>query len=128
MRNLNAPAFVHWRRTGPDVIAIFGSNGDDREGAFLIPQATTFAGYRAHTTLAIIASAGEGWDHVSVSGKNRTPNWGEMALVHRLFFEKDEIALQYMVPSDKHINVHPHVLHLWRPWNTPITLPPTFLV
>lgn len=128
MRDLNAPAFVSWRQTGPDVIAIFGSNGGPREGAFYIPKATRFAGYQCHIDLGVIACADEGWDHVSVSGKNRTPNWGEMAMIHRIFFRPEEVALQYMVPKDQHINVHPHVLHLWRPWDTTIVMPPAHLV
>ena len=128
MRNLNAPAFMNWRQTGPDIVSIFGTNGGATEGAFYIPKSTKFADYQCHMDLGVIAVAGEGWDHVSVSGKNRTPNWGEMAMIHRIFFLPEEIALQYMVPSDKHINVHPHVLHLWRPWDTEIKLPPAHMV
>lgn len=128
MKDLSVPPFHMWRQRGPDVIAIFGSNGGPREGAFYLPAGTSFDGYRAHCNLGVIASAGDGWDHVSVSGKNRTPNWGEMMLIHRIFFEPDEITLQYCVPKSDHVNNHPNVLHLWRPWETPIVLPPVEFV
>jgi hypothetical protein len=45
--------------------------------------------------MAVIASYGLEWDHVSVSRKNRVPNWAEMEHVKRLFFADDEVAVQY---------------------------------
>ena len=68
------------------------------------------------------------WDHVSVSRKNRVPNWAEMSHVHRLFFRDDEVAMQLHVPISQHINCHPFVLHLWRPHEGAIPLPPAFMV
>jgi hypothetical protein len=65
--------------------------------------------------LAIIASNGMGWDHVSVSRADRCPTWDEMELVKRLFFKDDECAMQLHVPPSDHINCHPNCLHLWRP-------------
>lgn len=128
MKDLNLPPFPNWRRYDPEVITIFGSYGNDHEGAFYIPKGTRFDGYESFCDLAIIASAGEGWDHVSVSGKNRCPNWPEMMLIHRIFFRPDEITLQYCMPKTNHISIHPNVLHLWRPWDTPIVVPPTSFV
>lgn len=124
MKNLNFPPFPNWRDTSPEVVTIFGSTGNEREGAFYLPKGTRFDGYQAHMDLGVIASAGEGWDHVSVSGKNRTPNWNEMMLIHRIFFMEYEITMQFCVPKGEHINIHPNVLHLWRSWDQPFTLPP----
>jgi hypothetical protein len=76
----------------------------------------------------IIASNEDGWDHVSVSLENRIPTWEEMEMVKRLFFKPHEIAVQFHVPPKDHINVHPHVLHLWRPQREKIPLPPTWMV
>jgi hypothetical protein len=78
--------------------------------------------------LRIQASCEEGWDHVSVSRKNRPPNWGEMSFIHRLFFVDGETAMQLHVPRDNHVNIHPHCLHLWRPQKEQIPLPPKELV
>jgi hypothetical protein len=76
-------------------------------GAFVVPCGKTF--------LRILAAAGGGWDHVSVSVEDRCPTWAEMSFVHRAFFTPDEVAMQLHVPEKNHINNHPFVLHIWRP-------------
>jgi hypothetical protein len=80
--------------------------------------------------LCVIASAGAGWDHISVSTPFRCPTWEEMELVAKLCFEADEVAVQYHVPLKDHINKHPYTLHWWRPRSKlkPIPLPPKNLV
>ena len=101
----------------------YGWDGDQTCGAFALPSVIDRA------PLRVIASAAEGWDHVSVSRANRCPNWPEMEQVKRAFFRDDETAMQLHVPTADHINVHPHTLHLWRPNNgTVIPLPPKVMV
>jgi hypothetical protein len=78
--------------------------------------------------LRVVASDGLGWDHVSVSRKNRTPNWAEMEFIKRRFFADNETAMQLHVPPAQHISVHPHCLHLWRPQAGVIPLPPDYMV
>lgn len=78
--------------------------------------------------LSIIASNGDGWDHVSVSLPSRTPTWEEMAFVKQAFFKDDETAMQLHVPPRDHINLHKHCLHLWRPHKLEIPLPPVIFV
>jgi hypothetical protein len=56
----------------------------------------------------------DGWEHVSVSTKKRCPNWDEMCFVKDLFWEEEELVIQYHVPKSDHINNHPYVLHMWR--------------
>ena len=87
-----------------------GWAGDGDCGSFVIPSPIDRA------PLMVIASNDAGWDHVSVSRKNRCPNWAEMEHVARLFFRDDEAAMQLHVPAQEHINIHPNVLHWWRPW------------
>jgi len=65
-----------------------------------------------------------GWDHVSVSRTSRCPNWPEMEFVKRKFFEDNETAMQLHVAIADHINMHPYTLHLWRPHNAEIPMPP----
>ena len=79
-------------------------------------------------SLLVVVSYGAGWDHVSVSLPNRTPNWREMEHVKRLFFRDDEWAMQLHAPPAEHISVHPHCLHMWRPQDREIPLPPDFMV
>ena len=104
----------------PDILQQFGSYGDETCGAFVIPSPAT------GTTLNVLASSdpGSGWDHVSVSVPNRTPNWKEMSLIHRLFFNEDETVWQYHVNAAEHINVHPNCLHLWRKHKFEMPMPP----
>jgi hypothetical protein len=78
--------------------------------------------------LHIIASWGGGWDHVSVSLHDRCPTWDEMERVKRAFFLDGETAMQLHVPVKDHINVHPYCLHLWRPHEGSIPLPPKWMV
>jgi hypothetical protein len=80
------------------------------------------------TEIHIIATTGDGWDHVSVSCQLRTPTWDEMEQVKRLFFKLHETAMQLHVPPHEHVNCHPHTLHLWRPIDVVIPRPPEHMV
>lgn len=107
-----------------EVLQRFGTYGDKDGGCFEVECKKNGSKIK----LAIIASRGEGWDHVSVSLHNRAPTWEEMELVKRLFFEENELAIQYHMPPSKHINIHPDCLHIWRPHFEEIPTPPTYLV
>ena len=119
MKNLT---FLNMYRDRESALAIYGDTGDHTCGAFVIPSPIDKA------PLRIIASSGEGWDHVSVSRANRPPNWAEMEHVKRLFFKDHEEAMQLHVPVSDHINCHPHCLHLWRPQQERIPRPPGWMV
>jgi len=69
-----------------------------------------------------------GWEHVSVSLAYRAPNWTEMAFVKDLFWEPEECVLQFHPPRSLYINAHPFCLHLWRPLNFSVPLPPPELL
>jgi hypothetical protein len=97
-----------------------GWDGDETCGAFVIAAGSM--------KLAVIASSGEGWDHVSVSAANRCPSWLEMEHIKRMFFKDDEVAFQLHMPPRDHISLHPHCLHIWRPQGHSIPLPPPTMV
>jgi|WetSurMetagenome_2_1015567.scaffolds.fasta_scaffold457516_2 hypothetical protein len=78
--------------------------------------------------LRIVFSWGLDWDHVSISLKYRCPKWNEMCWVKDVFFYKNETVIQYHPPEDVYVNNHEYVLHLWKPQNIKIPMPPTFLV
>lgn len=63
--------------------------------------------YKLHA-VAIIASWGGGWEHVSVSLNNRCPTWEEMCMVKDIFWGEDECVIQFHPP--KSANQHPSVL------------------
>jgi hypothetical protein len=54
------------------------------------------------------------WEHVSVSCANRCPNWQEMDLVKRLFWDDDETVIQFHPRRDEYVNTHEFTLHLWK--------------
>jgi len=119
MRNL---MLLEKYRSRPHEIDIYGCHGDSTCGCFLVPSPIDAA------KLAVVASAGGGWDHVSASRANRCPNWPEMEHVKRLFFKDDEAVMQLHVPAAEHINYHPYTLHLWRPQAVEIPRPPGWMV
>jgi len=92
----------------------------DEGGCFLIE--------RPEGNLLIIASSGMEWDHVSVSLEDRCPTWEEMELVKRMFFYPDEVCYQLHVAEEEHISCMPNCLHIWRPQNEKIPIPPPILV
>jgi hypothetical protein len=97
---------------------------DAHNGAFRLIAAPT------HATLYVIASDSGAWDHVSVlvAGEGRCPLWSEMAWVKDQFFEPGEAVMQLHPPLDQYVNNHAFCLHLWRPQNAPIPLPPPLMV
>lgn len=87
---------------------------------------------RGRTILKIVASEDLGWEHVSVhcisDGKQRTPTWSEMCLVKDLFWDEYDCVVQYHPPKDDYVNMHKHTLHLWKPSNQTLPVPPKVLV
>jgi len=73
----------------------------------------------------IMASDQLGWEHVSVSiDKPRCPSWDEMCRIKELFWDDTDTVLQYHPSKDQYVNNHPFVLHLWRPTDQAIPVPP----
>lgn len=103
---------------------VAGHRTNGNNGHFMIDCPAT------RTILAVIASDGAGWEHVSVHvhGVARCPNWTEMGWVKDLFWEREEAVMQLHPPESQYRNIHPYVLHLWRPLLIEIPLPPLMLV
>ena len=78
--------------------------------------------------LRVIASWGDGWDHVSVSLQNRCPLWDEMQFIKQCFFEDEEAVMQLHPRKSDYVNFHPYCLHLWKPQSAVIPVPPTWMV
>lgn len=113
---------------------ILGSTSEDgNNGAFLLESP------EPGWLLAIIASDGSDWEHVSIHAyrvssrerdgtKVRTPNWKEMVYVKDVFWDEEDIVMQLHPKKSEYVNCHPHTLHLWRPTNQMIPTPPAELV
>jgi len=82
-----------------------------------------------------IVSDGGGWEHVSVSVSStskrrkfgRLPSWNEMCWVKDLFWDKSECVIQYHPPESDYVDNAP-VLHLWKPLNAELPMPPKLYV
>ena len=97
------------------------TDADGNNGAFSIP-------IRQGIVACCIVSDGSGlegtnlepWEHVSVHiedrhlGKSRVPTWDEMCKIKDYFWNDDEVVVQYHPAKENYVNLHPHVLHLWR--------------
>jgi hypothetical protein len=102
------------------VIPQFGP-GDATNGVFRVPL--------KHNQIVMVqASNGMGWEHVSVSRRDRTPTWDEMCQVKALFWDDEDCVVQYHPPKSEYINNHPHCLHLWRPMEGILPRPPKIMV
>lgn len=76
----------------------------------------------------VIASDGAGWEHVSVSRKDRCPTWEEMCQIKDMFWDEDDCVVQYHPPKEDWVNNHPNCLHLWRPIGVEFPRPPSIMV
>ena len=108
----NAPWFhlERYRLTG------MGEPGT-RHGAFRIPCGN-------NNFLHVIVSDGPDWEHVSATTPFRCPTWAEMCRLKDLFWAENEVVMQLHPPKSDYVNLHPYCLHLWRPINDTIPLPP----
>lgn len=78
--------------------------------------------------LRCMISDGEGWEHVSVSLRHRTPTWDEMCFVKSQFWDDEECVMQLHPRKSEYVNWHPYCLHLWRPLSSAIPEPPSIFV
>jgi hypothetical protein len=92
-------------------------------GVFLLP------GPERHK-LYVIASDEMGWEHCSVSlaAKARIPLWSEMVYVKDLFWQEDEVVVQYHPAKADYINFQGSTLHLWKPIGSELPRPPHWMV
>ena len=94
---------------------------DGNNGAFIV--------FLAHgQRVMVIAADGLGWEHVSVSRRDRCPTWEEMCQIKALFWDREDCVVQYHPPESDYVNNHPYCLHLWREVGKEFNRPPSFLV
>lgn len=122
MKNLNN--INNFRR-----VDLYGDGfiGDEYNGAFMIDK------YKDGEFYLVVASNGEGWDHISVSlhrknGANikRCPSFQEMQMVKEKIFGEEEVVFQLHPREEDYINTHPYCLHLWKPNNCSMIVPPLY--
>lgn len=78
--------------------------------------------------LGVIASNELGWEHVSVSRRNRCPNWVEMCFIKDLFWDSEDCVIQYHPPKSQYVNNCQNCLHMWRKIGFEFPIPKSILV
>lgn len=84
--------------------------------------------------LLIMASEGDGWEHVSVhaqdvvAGRSFTPTWAEMCAVKDAFWDAEDLVIQYHPRKSEYRDFHKFTLHLWRPIGVELPRPDPDLV
>lgn len=78
--------------------------------------------------LNFIFSYQMGWEHLSVSMPNKTPSWDQMCMMKNIFWNEDEACAEYHPKKEDYVNNHKHCLHIWKPTNEVLPLPPSILV
>lgn len=69
------------------------------------------------------------WDHVSVSiAKGYTPTWMEMCFVKDLFWDSEDVIVQFHPKKSEYVNFAMNCLHLWRWTKGEFPTPPPILV
>lgn len=96
-------------------------------GMFLVSSPTG-----TERKLMVIASDGLGWEHVSVHATKKnspilTPYWDEMNYIKELFWDDDDVVIQYHPRKKDYVN-YADCLHLWRPIGVELPTPPKALV
>lgn len=126
----------------PSELKQFKHAGDKEhvDGHYRIPHP-----WIQHYHFLIVASSNFGWEHVSVSivtfmdkhkkkkllapaMVDRCPTWEEMCFIKATFWNEDEAVVQFHPPESDYVNLHPHCLHLWKPTEFTLALPPSILV
>lgn len=70
-----------------------------------------------HHHVRVMASDGMGWQHVSVSlagNPHTAPRWSVMCAVKDLFWEPEDVVVQFHPRASEYVSHHPGCLHLWR--------------
>lgn len=78
--------------------------------------------------LNFIFSCQMGWEHLSVSMPNKTPNWEQMCMMKDIFWGEDECCVEYHPRNEDYVNNHEHCLHIWKPTEEHLPTPPSILV
>lgn len=104
-----------------------GSKPGDRFGTFYLAGPN-------NTLLKVVLCCGipeSPWEHAIVSPYliPRYPKWDEMEFVKGLFFDDKETVIQFHAKKSKEgISFgEPYCLHLWRPINQEMLLPPQLM-
>ena len=76
-------------------------------------------------------SWGAGWEHCSVSITDRyerCPDWEQMCFIKDTFWNENECCVQYHPAKKDYVNNHKYCLHIWKPIEQELPMPPSIMV
>lgn len=81
----------------------YGANGQFLVKSIKFPRA-----------ILVQISDGGGWEHLSAAFQDRCPTWEEMSALKEMFWDSNDLVVQYHPIKSEYVNNHPYCLHLWR--------------
>lgn len=98
-------------------------------GVKLLKKADDGIAFKWRNEWHVIVSNGAGWEHASISNRDgkTLASWEVMRDLKRLIWNEDEVAIQ-IHPAEANYVDNFEVLHLWRPINGDVPLPPVELI
>ena len=75
-----------------------------------------------------VAPGYQGWEHASVSRGDRCPTWEEMCFVKDLFWDSEDVVMQFHPKKSEYVNLAKTCLHLWRPIGIEFPTPDKLMV
>ena len=79
-------------------------------------------------TWTFVFSWSGGWEHLSVSSHNKTPSWDVMCMLKEIFWNDDEVCVEYHPKREDYVNFHQHCLHIWKKIDYEFPTPPSIFV
>lgn len=76
----------------------------------------------------VIFTSSLGWEHASISQRNKTPEWEIMCRIKDIFWSGEECCIEYHPKEEDYVNMHEHCLHIWKPIGIEIPMPPSIMV
>lgn len=116
----------------PDELCSLPEDGPNGMFSLPIPVRPGSQGF-----LQVIASNDGGWEHLSVhtlivgpdgSEKTFDPIWPHMHEVKLLFWDNEDVVVQFHPPQDLYLQYPATTLHLWRQIGTTFPVPPLEIV
>ena len=83
---------------------------------------------KSYRELSFVFTWNNGWEHLSVSMPNRTPTWDQMCTMKDIFWNEDEVCVEYHPRKSDYVNLHEHCLHIWKPIEKELITPNKELV
>ena len=78
--------------------------------------------------LHFMFSWGCGFEHLSVSTPVQCPTWEQMCKMKDIFWRDDEVCMQLHPKKEDYVDCMKYCLHIWRPIDKEIPMPPSIMV